>query len=221
MTSVLIDKDRFDRQRDLIPAEKLAATSATLIGAGAIGRQVALQLAAIGIRQLQLVDFDKVEITNLTTQGYWRDDIGQTKVQATAAAIARIDASITVEAICDRFRPRFPLGGVVFCCVDRIETRAVIWRTARECCHFWTDGRMLGEAIRVLVAADADSRQYYPTTLFSSADAQRGSCTARSTIYAAAIAGGLMVHQFTRWLRGLRIDRDTSVNLLAGEISMV
>ncbi len=28
---------------------------------------------------------------------------------------------------------------------------------------------------------------------------------------------GLMVHQFTRWLRGLQVDRDTSLNLLAGE----
>jgi hypothetical protein len=26
-----------------------------------------------------------------------------------------------------------------------------------------------------------------------------------------------MVHQFTRWLRGLAIDREISVNLLAGE----
>jgi len=31
------------------------------------------------------------------------------------------------------------------------------------------------------------------------------------------IAAGLLVHQFTRWLRGLRVDRETIVNLLAGE----
>ena len=40
---------------------------------------------------------------------------------------------------------------------------------------------------------------------------------ARSTIYAATIAAGMMAHQFTRWLRGLPVDRDTSLNLLAGE----
>ena len=28
-----------------------------------------------------------------------------------------------------------------------------------------------------------------------------------------------MVHQFTRWLRGMPVDRDTSLNLLAGEWS--
>ncbi len=221
MTSVLIDEDRFARQHDLVPAEKLAATAATVIGIGAIGRQVALQLAAIGIRKLQLLDFDHVELTNVATQGYWQDDIGQTKVQATAAAIARIDPSIAVEAICDRFRPQIPLGGAVFCCVDRIETRAVIWRTARECCRFWADGRMLGEVARVLVAVDAQTREYYQTTLFPGSDAQPGSCTARSTIYAASIAAGLMIHQFARWLRGLSIDRDLSINLLASELSAV
>ncbi len=174
MTSVLIDEDRFARQQELVPPEKRSATSATVIGVGAIGRQVSLQLAAIGIRQLQLVDFDHVELTNVTTQGYWQDDIGQTKVKATAAAIARIDPDITVEAICDRFRPRIPLGGAVFCCVDRIETRAVIWRTARECCRFWADGRMLAEVIRVLVATDIETRDYYRTTLFPASNGAVG-----------------------------------------------
>ena len=76
---------------------------------------------------------------------------------------------------------------------------------------------MLGEVIRVLAVADDVGRDHYPTTLFAQSEAQPGRCTARSTIYAASIAAGLMVHQFTRWLRGLPVDRDTSINLLAGE----
>jgi sulfur carrier protein ThiS adenylyltransferase len=42
--------------------------------------------------------------------------------------------------------------------------------------------------------------------------------TARSTIYAASIAAGMMLHQFTRWLRGLTTDDDLSLNLLASEL---
>jgi sulfur carrier protein ThiS adenylyltransferase len=76
---------------------------------------------------------------------------------------------------------------------------------------------MLGEVLRVLAVADSVGRDYYPTTLFAPGEAQPGRCTARSTIYAAGIAAGLMVHQCTRWLRGLPVDRDTSANLLAGE----
>jgi molybdopterin-synthase adenylyltransferase len=62
------------------------------------------------------------------------------------------------------------------------------------------------------------ARRNYPITLFAGADVQRGSCAARNAFYAADIAAGLMVHQFTRWLRHLTVDRDISVNLLAGEL---
>jgi sulfur carrier protein ThiS adenylyltransferase len=215
------DLGRFARQAELVPREPLASLAASVIGVGAIGRQVALQLAAIGIRQLQLVDFDTVELTNITSQGYWHADLGQAKATATAAALQKIDPTIEVDAICDRYRPRIPLCGAVFCCVDAIATRAVIWRLARDCSRFWADGRMLGEVIRVLAAADLRDREYYGTTLFPEGDAQRGSCAARSTLYAANIAAGLMVHQFTRYLRRLPLDRDLSVNLLASEWSVL
>jgi sulfur carrier protein ThiS adenylyltransferase len=214
-----IEENRFVRQQELVPQEQLATVTASVIGVGAIGRQVALQLAALGARRLQLIDFDQVDLTNVTTQGYWHSDVGQSKVVATATAIAKLDPTIQVDPICDRYRPRISLGEVVFCCVDSIEIRSAIWRSAGDRCRFWADGRMLGEVIRVLAVAEAASRRHYPSTLFTGAEAQRGSCTARSTIYAASIAAGLMVHQFTRWLRNIPVDRDISVNLLAGELS--
>ena len=184
-----------------MPAERLAQLQVTVIGVGAIGRQVALQLAAIGVRRLQLVDFDVVDRTNVTTQGYYSGDFGVAKVQATKRAIGRLDPSVEVEAIEDRYRPRLVTGEAVFCCVDSIAVRAVIWRSVRARCEFWADGRMLGETIRVLVVADEAGREHYPTTLFCQAEAEPGRCTARSTIYTANIAAGLMVHQFVRWLR--------------------
>jgi molybdopterin-synthase adenylyltransferase len=210
--------NRFARQAELVPQDRISQISATVVGVGAIGRQVALQLAAIGVRRLQLMDFDAVDATNVTTQGYLHHDIGQAKVLATTAAIAAIDPAVLVQAVADRFRPRMDIGEVVFCCVDSIEGRAAIWRSVQGRCRFWADGRMLGEVIRVLAVADPASHNHYPSTLFAAADAQQGSCTARSTIYAASIAAGLMVHQFTRWLRMLPVDRDVSLNLLASEL---
>jgi sulfur carrier protein ThiS adenylyltransferase len=79
---------------------------------------------------------------------------------------------------------------------------------------------MLGETIRVLTATDGAGCGHYDGTLFPQADALRGSCTSRSTIYAANIAAGLILHQFARWLRELPVDRDATVNLLAGEWSV-
>jgi sulfur carrier protein ThiS adenylyltransferase len=134
---------RFARQQDLVPQDRLAQIKATVIGVGAIGRQVAVQLAAIGVPRLQLVDFDAVDLTNVTTQGYLAADIGQSKVLATGAAIARLDPLITVETIQDRYRPKMEISEAVFCCVDSITARTAIWRSAGPRCRFWADGRML------------------------------------------------------------------------------
>ncbi len=70
-------QDRFIRQADLVPCAPLWQLTVTVIGVGAVGRQVAVQLAAIGARRLQLVDFDAVEWTNVTTQGYRAAEVGR------------------------------------------------------------------------------------------------------------------------------------------------
>ena len=213
--------DRFVRQGDLVPRSRLQDVLVTVIGVGAIGRQVALQLAAIGATRLQLIDFDLVEATNVTTQGYFTSDIGQPKVEATRAALQRIEPTAEVTSVADRYRPDMAIGAAVFCCVDSISARGAIWRSAHHDCRFWSDGRMLGEIMRVLTAADSASRAHYPTTLFGQSEAEPGRCTARSTIYTANIAAGLMLHQFARWLRGQPVDRDVSLNLLASEFSVL
>lgn len=214
---MIAEQDRFVRRQDLVPQDRLGQVQATVVGVGAVGRQVALQLAAIGVRRLQLVDFDVVDQSNITTQGYAASDIGQAKVEATKAAIVRLDPTTEVETVCDRFRSTVVIGQAVFCCVDSITAREAIWRSASRRCEFWVDGRMLGEVLRVLAVGVEQGRAHYPTTLFAQSEAQQGSCTARSTIYAASITAGLMVHQFTRWLRKLPLDTDFSVNLLSSE----
>jgi sulfur carrier protein ThiS adenylyltransferase len=210
--------DRFSRQTDLVPRGKLADLTATVIGVGAIGRQVAIQLAALGVPRLQLIDFDMVEDTNVTTQGYDFADVGQLKVDVTAGVLRRIDPLIDVEAVPDRYRSRIEIGDAIFCCVDTISAREAIWRSASRKCRFWCDGRMLGEVIRVLAAADLESRRHYPTTLFRQSEAQAGRCTAHGVIYTACIAAGLMTHQFTRWLRDLPVEADVTLNLLESDL---
>lgn len=210
--------DRFVRQAALVPRDKLVELDITIVGVGAIGRQVALQLAALGVNSLRLVDFDRVETTNVTTQGYRHADVGLAKVTATARAIAEIDSAIELDLVEDRFRAKSPVGDAVFCCVDSISARAAIWRSAAQRCQFWCDGRMLGEVMRILTAADDQGRERYGKSLFDQADAQPGSCTARGAIYTAAVAAGLMVNQFTRWLRASPVDNDLSFNLWATEL---
>ena len=112
-----------------MPQERLANVKATVIGVGAIGRQVSLQLAAIGCPRIQLIDFDVVDPTNVTTQGcVYFGYRGAESVLSKAEAVRQIDPSIEVETVQDRFRPKLGIGEAVFCCVDTITAREAIWR---------------------------------------------------------------------------------------------
>lgn len=133
--------DRFLRQRDLISTESLRRTPVTIIGVGAIGRQVALQLTALGVSAIQLIDFDTVECHNVTNQGYRQHDIGQSKVAATTSAISEVDPDIVVAEIEDRYRIRQNVNDVVFCCVDQ---SAVARQSGSICNAVSTSGPMAG-----------------------------------------------------------------------------
>jgi sulfur carrier protein ThiS adenylyltransferase len=212
--------DRFSRQADIVPRERILNCKATVIGIGAIGRQVALQLTAIGVPHLQLIDFDHVEISNLATQGYLVTDMNQPKVDATAAFCRQMNSDLNVEMILDRFKRSTPVGNCVFCCVDKIETRRHIWDAVKDKANFYCDGRMSAEVLRIVTSCDEKSRQYYPQTLFAAEQAQAGPCTAKTTIYCANIAAGFMLAQFTKYLRLLPVDPDIQINLLASEINV-
>jgi len=212
--------ERYSRQRDIVPAERIAECKATVIGVGAIGRQVALQLAAIGIPWLQLIDFDKVEWSNLASQGYLEGDMGKLKVNATLDLCWRINATVQIHAAPERFRKSMEIGNIVFCCVDRIDVRRMIWQATQDKVSFFADGRMSADVLRILTACDVQSREHYPTTLFRADEAFVGPCTAKATIYCANIAAGLMLAQFTKYLRQLTVDCDIQLNLLASELSV-
>ena len=218
--SQMQQNERYNRQRDIVPAERVAQCKATVVGVGAIGRQVALQLAAIGIPWLQLIDFDKVEWSNLASQGYLEGDMGKLKVNATLELCWRINATGQIHVVPERFRRSMEIGNVVFCCVDRIDVRRLIWESVKDRASFFVDGRMSAEVLRILTACDAKSREHYPATLFNAEEAFVGPCTAKTTIYCANIAAGLMLAQFTKYLRQLPIDPDVQLNVLTSEINV-
>jgi len=213
-------EERYSRQKDIVPPERIAGCRATIVGVGAIGRQVALQLTAMGITWLQLVDHDVVEVSNLASQGYLEEDLGKRKVEATAQSCRRINSGAEIGEVPERFRRSMEIGNVVFCAVDAIDVRRLIWDSVRDKVDCFIDGRMSAEVLRVLTAHDYESRQHYPSTLFHAEEAFIGPCTAKTTIYCANIAAGLMLAQFAKWLRQLPVDHDIQLNLLSMELSV-
>jgi sulfur carrier protein ThiS adenylyltransferase len=222
---------RDSRQRSLVPPENLEKCLPIVIGVGAGGRQTALQLAALGAKRIVLFDHDIVAIENLAPQGYWPDDINWPKVKATADLCGRINPDCEVTEFPEKFTRASmrdltniasALGDLrlaVFCCVDSIETRKMIWDAVKQQISFFVDGRMASETLRILAVDKPYTDKYYETTLFGSIDAYSGSCTARATIYTASISAGLMLHQFSRWLRHMAVAPDQLLNLLSSEMT--
>ena len=223
--------DRGIRHRDIIPPNELSKVTALIVGTGAIGRQVALQLAAIGVPKLVLVDFDTVEVENLAAQGFLESDLGKLKVSAVDMLARQINSELDVIYVAKEYgigqleaakaeSPRL----AVFCCVDSIDVRKQIWQDFLKLVNknnpfaIYIDGRMRAEVARVLAVSGIVGRDYYPDTLFSAADAEPGSCTAKTTIYCANIAAGMMVSQLTKWLRDRPLDRDIMYNIVTGEV---
>ena len=73
--------------------------------------------------------------------------------------------------------------------------------------------------MRAVTASNSASREHYPTTLFPQQEAYAGSCTSKSTVYCANIAAGLMVSQYAKWLRWLRLEPDLLLALLSNELT--
>jgi sulfur carrier protein ThiS adenylyltransferase len=215
-----MSSERYSRQADIVPRQRILDCKATVIGVGAIGRQVAIQLTAIGVPVLQLIDFDHVDISNLATQGYMYKDLKRPKVDATAEFCRDINYDLQVEVILDKFKRSTPVGNCIFCCVDSITARKHIWVAIKDKVNFFVDGRMSAEVLRVITACDEQSREYYPKTLFAAQEAHTGLCTAKSTIYCSNIAAGFMLAQFTKYLRLIPVDPDLQINLLASEINV-
>ena len=78
--------------------KKFAAASVALCGAGGLGSNIAIALARAGVGRLKIIDFDRIEITNLNRQQYFADQIGLFKAQALKENLARIAPYCEVEA---------------------------------------------------------------------------------------------------------------------------
>src|SRR5260370_25966318 len=75
--------------------KNISSTSVLCVGAGGLGYPLALYLAAAGIGKLGIVDFDRVELSNLQRQVLHGDkEVGQPKVESARKSIQRINSNV-------------------------------------------------------------------------------------------------------------------------------
>ena len=77
---------------------RLKGSSVLVVGAGGLGSPLAIYLAAAGIGRLGLVDFDRVDATNLQRQVlYGTADIGRPKLEAARARLADLNPGLRID----------------------------------------------------------------------------------------------------------------------------
>ena len=100
-----------------------------VIGVGATGSRIALQLVKLGVSNIHLWDFDKVEAHNIANQMFSQKDIGKPKVEA-LAEILSAHAGIVPTIHNERVNGSQKLGDVVFLLTDTMSSRKEIWNGA-------------------------------------------------------------------------------------------
>lgn len=74
----------------LLAVDRLDALKVLIIGCGGIGSLTALNLAGAGIRNITLVDGDRIEKSNLNRQFFWEDsDVGKLKTEQLSQVIGK------------------------------------------------------------------------------------------------------------------------------------
>ncbi|MEG2648963.1 MAG: thiamine biosynthesis protein ThiF [Anaerovoracaceae bacterium] len=76
---------------------KISGSTVAICGLGGLGSNIAISLGRAGIGKLILIDFDKVDITNLHRQQYKACQIGMDKTQALQENLLEIAPYLSIE----------------------------------------------------------------------------------------------------------------------------
>ena len=82
--------------------EKLSSGRVAIAGLGGLGSNVAFALARIGVGHLHLIDFDRVDLTNLNRQQYFLKHVGRNKTDALKEQLLEINPYLEIITDCVR-----------------------------------------------------------------------------------------------------------------------
>ena len=119
--------------------DKISNASVAIAGLGGLGSNIAVMLARAGVGKLFLVDYDKVELTNLNRQMYGISHLGQFKTAAMMDILADINPYLDVTAetvyVTEENAESLFQGYPIVCeAFDKPENKAVLINSVLEKC---------------------------------------------------------------------------------------
>ncbi|MBQ5523831.1 MAG: sulfur carrier protein ThiS adenylyltransferase ThiF [Oscillospiraceae bacterium] len=118
--------------------QKLFSETAVVIcGLGGLGSNVAISLARAGLGRIHLIDFDRVDISNLNRQQYFPEQLGQYKADALKDTLLKIApyCDITSQAVKldEENIPVLLADFLIVCeCFDNAEQKAMLVNSVLE-----------------------------------------------------------------------------------------
>lgn len=110
---------------------KISAASVAVCGLGGLGSNIAIMLARAGIGRLHLIDFDRVDLSNMNRQQYFVRQLGMFKTEALRdtlrdiAPYCRIDID-TVRITEDNIVPLLQNEDIICEAFDNAECKAML-----------------------------------------------------------------------------------------------
>jgi molybdopterin/thiamine biosynthesis adenylyltransferase/DNA-binding transcriptional regulator YhcF (GntR family) len=126
--------------------DKVANARVMVVGAGALGNEVVKNLALMGVGYIYIVDFDTVELANLSRSVLFREsDSGRRKAEVAAARAKEINPYVHVQYMHGDITNSVGLGvfrrmDVIIGCLDNREARLAVNRFSYWVNKPWVDG---------------------------------------------------------------------------------
>lgn len=188
-----------------------------VIGCGATGSRIVLSLAKLGVENIHVWDFDRVEEHNLANQVFGIEDLGANKAEALSKIVLR-DAGVKITAHDERVDGSQELGAIVFLLTDTMASRREIWEQGiryKLACSLLIETRMGADNGRVYSVNPNRLAQVreWEKTLYSDEEAEVSACGTSITVGPTAeIISGLAVWQMIRWFSVERGGEDSLDN---------
>ena len=117
---------------------KLDGARVAVAGLGGLGSNVALSLARIGVGHLHLIDFDRVDLTNLNRQQYFIRHLGMYKTEALREEILEINPYLDIRTDCisvteENLKGLFEEDTIICEAFDVPENKAMLVNGVLEC----------------------------------------------------------------------------------------
>src|SRR5690606_18982263 len=156
---------------------------------------------------IDVVDFDNIEIHNLGGQMYAKGQVGFNKAQAVQHMCDLLSDGKVYPLVAEFNKDFVDISPYVFSCVDNMEARKLAFfkwleqpeHSALKVEPIFIDGRMLAEDGQVFALRLSDKEaleEYKSKYLFSDSEVAEEHCTARATSHCGALIASIMASTF-------------------------